>query len=334
MRAARRCSESRRPLPAPPSSRRAPGPGRQAGPGWRGERPSPRDGQGRAACAAQWQRRPGVGADGGSAPAARGGRPVRESLRRARRGCGGELAAPEQSRTWGRGRGGGAGAPLAAHAQLGNGSGGKRGGGRGGTGGRARVGGALGECPAEALCAPSPPGGGGAGPRGGGSAAGCERVPGPSAWAFVRRRGGGGGPFSSPSPPRTQFSAEVRDLPRLPGRRTGGSGRAPRRRSGAASFITKSARRRQLRALGGAMLLGRGRRRGTWRRLRAEADCSLLGPEPRVGSGGPGSRFPSPLRGPFPARAAPGRGRARPFCVRPGCGARRGPGGRGGAVTP
>lgn len=37
---------------------------------------------------------------------------------------------------------------------------------------------------------------------------------------------------------------------------------------------------------------GGGGRRGTWRRLRAGADCSLLGPEPRVGSGGPRGRLP------------------------------------------
>lgn len=161
-----------------------------------------------------------------------------------------------------------------------------------------------------------PPGEGARGPGEGGSAAGCERVPGPSAWAFVRRGAGAAGP---PLPPLLRAAllsgvgerAVGRGLPPPSGGRERGRGRAPRCPR-AAGFVTKSARR-QLRGLGGAMLLGRGRRRGTWRRLRAGADCSLLGPEPRVGSGGPGSRFPSPRRGPFPSGRPSGAGGPGPF---------------------
>lgn len=316
VRASRRCGEPRRPLSPLPPPRPRPGPGAGSG-------RAPRAGG-----AAQWQRPRWLRA--GAVPRRPEARPGKFVACPARRG--GELAAPEQSGTWGRGRGG-SGAPFAAHAQLGNGSGGNAGGGGGGEG----QGGLLGEFPAEALCAPPPPGGGGAGPRGGGQRRGLRARPGPLRVGFCSQRGGGGGPSSSSPPPG-----------RTPQRRgrAGGGARAPaslgRAREGPREGPALPESRGLRYEIGAAAAAGPRRRHvaGEGEEAGDMAAAACWGrlfpvrPGAACGQRRPGEPLPLPPPRPLPIRAALGSGRARPLPLCLGRGARRarsGGGGRGAA---
>lgn len=215
VRASRRCGEPRRPLSPLPPPRPRPGPGAGSG-------RAPRAGG-----AAQWQRPRWLRA--GAVPRRPEARPGKFVACPARRG--GELAAPEQSGTWGRGRGG-SGAPFAAHAQLGNGSGGNAGGGGGGEG---QGGASRGVPGGGALCSAAPRGRGrgapgrGAAPR----AASASRAP-PRGLLFAEGRGRrallflpSSGPHSSAAWESGRWGAGSR-LPRAGERGAAGGPRAAR----------------------------------------------------------------------------------------------------------